>query len=66
MNPGTTFSKHFGIEADAFSYPNGNYNESIIDMVKQNGYGWVSEYKMDMFGSEIIRTPYIGLVYTKI
>jgi peptidoglycan/xylan/chitin deacetylase (PgdA/CDA1 family) len=28
----------FSIEADAFSYPNGNYNESIIDMVKQNGY----------------------------
>jgi len=30
--------QNFGIEADAFSYPNGNYNESIIDMVKQNGY----------------------------
>lgn len=28
----------FGIEADAFSYPNGNYNEPIINMVKQNGY----------------------------
>lgn len=30
---------NLGIEAEVFSYPNGNYNESIIDTAKQNGYG---------------------------
>lgn len=52
QNSKSIIEKKLKIKVNHFAYPNGNFNEKLINLVKENGYKTATAYKKGYFKSD--------------